>query len=185
MPENNGFTLIELLVVVLIIGILSAVALPQYQKAVMKARVSEFLPWYRNVREGRRLYILNTGNKDAPQDLGLFMDMLGVGYYRARCATSQLTADGACVQGSTLWITAEKTLFMNNDEVNKTFCQSSRGGCITLSMAFSNVTPEQKTEGLYCLVDSTAWSDSMCRMLSSQSKKVAIRFGRFGYEMPL
>ena len=57
----NGFTLIELLVVVLIIGILSAVALPQYQAAVEKARASEALIMLKDVHNAYDLLFLANG----------------------------------------------------------------------------------------------------------------------------
>jgi prepilin-type N-terminal cleavage/methylation domain-containing protein len=58
----GGFTLIELLVVVLIIGILAAIAVPEYFKVVEKSRAAEAISTFDTIRGSEERYMAQTGS---------------------------------------------------------------------------------------------------------------------------
>ena len=61
MLKRKGFTLIEMLVVVLIIGILAAIAFPQYQIAVLKSRYTQLMVMADAIRQAQDAYYLVHG----------------------------------------------------------------------------------------------------------------------------
>ena len=101
---RSGFTLIELLVAVLIIGILSAVAFPQYTKAVEKARMTEAFSNIKTMQDNIDLYLLENGGfpgkyisyKDIPSNTELSGGIWVQYYYN----TKNFSYHGGCWQGA-------------------------------------------------------------------------------------
>ena len=87
----DGFTLIELLVVVLIIGILAAVAIPQYQKAVFKARATQTLTIFDTLIKAANLYYLANGTMPSSMDdMDIELPAINGYYYCAGDGTNSL-----------------------------------------------------------------------------------------------
>ena len=83
--KNQAFTLIELLVVVLIIGILAAIAVPQYQKAVKKSRAVEALLNLKSLIKAQKVFHLANGSYTRNlDDLDIKLNSI---YYTYNCLT--------------------------------------------------------------------------------------------------
>ena len=94
--NTKAFTLIELLVVVLIIGILAAVAVPQYQVAVAKSRLSTIIPVVNSMKQAIDLYYLANGTypEDTAEEVGF--DII----VPAGCTKAGSTAINVCENGN-------------------------------------------------------------------------------------
>lgn len=77
---KDGFTLIELLVVVLIIGILAAAAVPQYQKTVRKTRMmAELIPAMRSLKAAEeRYYLANSSYTNDFESLDITIPLIKI-----------------------------------------------------------------------------------------------------------
>jgi|GEM_PF-648961 prepilin-type N-terminal cleavage/methylation domain-containing protein len=64
MKNKKGFTLVEMLAVVIIIGILTAIALPQYRRAIQKAKATEALVMLRTINDSAERLAALAGYRD-------------------------------------------------------------------------------------------------------------------------
>ena len=137
---NKGFTLIELLVVVLIIGILSSVALPQYQKSVDKSRAAAVWPVLKTMSQAVNVCMLaNDGDSTACDTTNLDVELPATdckfSFERATCNYYNTTQ--ADKTGGVIWGRPPSGFGLGIGADGKRFCIGNEEGCKALGFKTS------------------------------------------------
>ena len=123
---KKGFTLIELLVVVLIIGILAAIAVPQYRKAVLRSRSAQAIIMSKALLDAQKVYYMANGiYTDKIEDLGLGLVHSSVGESHALIPYGSCTLSPLNAKDKRVYCTIGETLsYQRFLEVDKIMCCS-------------------------------------------------------------
>lgn len=162
MSHKAGCTLIELLVVVLIIGILAAVALPQYQMAVLKSRLATTMSGVKTISQAAELYYLANG--EYPDDDITVLDISDLngcnhdGGGRLNCGDS-IQYDynaGAAHETNNSWDRVEGRVGM---------LKGSSFARKVVYIQYLNYSPSHPGERICDAVDNTTFSHRVCKSL--------------------
>lgn len=104
--NQKGFTLIELMIVVAIIGILAAVALPQYQSYVQKSKFAETVSAVNQVKTAFQQFALEEGDINAgwgtgsDDEIGITQASVQAGDNVTSVVLSGVTTTAAVITGT-------------------------------------------------------------------------------------
>ena len=172
---KKGFTLIELLVVVLIIGILAAVALPQYKKAVIKSKVATVLPLMASLSQAEDVFYFANGAYTASTELDL-LDVHALGNCQAIGSSGFACGDFYIQWGSGSTVLAS---YCPGNSDNFTKCKNNRDFQLGIQGTYGGAHAWAKPGVYRCIIqNSSKIGEAVCKALG----KELIENGKKRYE---